>query len=380
MTSTPRNIQPVNPEGDEDVSREKEVTRPAAEKVTPSQHGRFLGALEKKEKKDVEKKASTAPEEEAEGAEDVEEPVEGGSVFHLAKAKSVKQEDSFTETSTGEEGEAETGEGKSALSGKKTFSEVAPDLAQQQAVAAQAQIQAPKPIEGKGEPEMTASSGSIRKAGAVPEQKMDAVPQPTTAPEEGVAPTQRQAAGFRKALGEEKGKEQEAPEVPVEGAVVQKPLLSPTLIAQAAQTTEPKATPRAALLEVIRQAAEAIATFVTKHETRTIITIKQPPIFEGATLTVTEYSSAPRQFNITFTNLSPDAQRLVESMANQQQLKQTLIEKGYTVQNVFIEATPRPISPSPIGETRQEGRPQKEFTEGEGGAGEEAEGGGATTR
>jgi hypothetical protein len=370
------------------VSREKEVTRPAAEKVTPSQHGRFLGALEKKEKKDVEKKASTAPEEEAEGAEDIEEPVEGGSVFHLAKAKSVKQEDSFTETSTGEEGEAETGEGKSSLSGKKTFSEVAPDLAQQQAVAAQAQMQAPKPIEGKGEPEMTASSGSIRKAGAVPqqnigavpEQKMGAVPQPTTAPEEGVAPTQRQAAGFRKALGEEKSKEQEAPEVPVEGAVVQKPLLSPTLIAQAAQTTEPKATPRAALLEVIRQAADAIATFVTKHETRTVITIKQPPIFEGATLTVTEYSSAPRQFNITFTNLSPDAQRLVESMANQQQLKQTLIEKGYTVQNVFIEATPRSISPSPIGETRQEGQPQKEFTEGEGGAGEGAEGGDAPTR
>lgn len=125
----------------------------------------------------------------------------------------------------------------------------------------------------------------------------------------------------------------------------QTPVVTPTLIAEAKTPAEPAKTGRAAWLEVIRQTVDAIATFVTKEVTSTVVTIRQPPIFEGATLTVTEYSSAPQQFNVTFGNLSPDARRMIESVANQQQLKQALIDRGYTVQNVFIESAPAPLAP-----------------------------------
>jgi hypothetical protein len=175
-------------------------------------------------------------------------------------------------------------------------------------------------------------------------------------------------------MGEGGKKGSPSPAELAQATTLPKPVLASSLIADAATTADAQRTSRLALMEVIRQAADALATFITKQETSTVVTIRQPPIFEGATLTVTEYSSAPRQFNITFANLSPEAQRMVESMANQQQLKQALVERGYTVQNVFIEATPGAISPPSAGMPGQGGRAPGEFGQAEQGGGQ----GGAT--
>ena len=132
-------------------------------------------------------------------------------------------------------------------------------------------------------------------------------------------------------------------------------MITPSLIAEAKAPVEPEKAARLAMLEVIRQTTDAIATFITKEAISSVITIRQPPMFEGATLTVTEYSSAPRQFNITFANLTPEARLMIESVANQKQLKQTLIEKGYTVQNIIIESAPRPVISPTSAETRRDG-------------------------
>ena len=106
-----------------------------------------------------------------------------------------------------------------------------------------------------------------------------------------------------------------------------------------------------------------------------MVTIRQPPIFEGATLTVTEYSSAPQQFNIAFGNLSPDARRMIESMANQTQLKQALIDRGYTVQNIVIEAAPQPLVTPTTPEGGGEAPGQGQGQGGASGQGAEAGGG-----
>ena len=349
MTSTPRNIIPVSPEGDEDVSREARVTRPAAEKVTPSQQGRFLGALEKKEPKKI-VKPGTENAEAADEAEGAEEPVEGGTVFHLAKAKPVKKDGSSGESFTGEESEDE-GKATVMIPEQKPVMPTQPTAAQQQMVAASQPQPLPRPIEGPKEKVET----------VVPERGAVRAARLTSTPEETVPTAPRDVGAFRK-LMEEKGKGAE--QIPEHVAAMigpQRPAVTPTSVGEAAQPVERPMPTRQAIMEVLRQTADAIATFVSKHEVRTVVTIKQPPIFEGATLTVTEYSSAPHQFNITFENLSPDARRLLESTANQQTLKQSLVERGYTVQNVFVEATSRPAVTPIVTETKSESQTKKEF-------------------
>ena len=165
---------------------------------------------------------------------------------------------------------------------------------------------------------------------------------PTVAPRGGPARTAQKTTGGA-ASGAVTGRREAVAAAASQVGAQAKPEATPTV-----QTEAPVETPQsrqAAMVQLITQAAEAIATFVSKDVTSTVVTIRQPPIFEGATLTVTEYSTAPQQFNITFGNLSPEARRMIESVANQQQLKQALIDRGYTIQNIVIESTPQKAEP-----------------------------------
>lgn len=92
------------------------------------------------------------------------------------------------------------------------------------------------------------------------------------------------------------------------------------------------------IVALVEQIASAIRTIETKDIKFTEIKLKQPPVFEGATLTVTSYSSATKEYNITFSDLSPDARRLIEVKSNEDLLRASLIEKGYTLRQVTIEA------------------------------------------
>ena len=187
--------------------------------------------------------------------------------------------------------------------------------------------------------------------------------------------SQKAAGGTTKvSVGEKKTTDLGAmTQVQVRGQTV----ATPAATSEADTTAETSQTRQAALLQVISQAAEAITTFVSKDVTSTVVTIRQPPIFEGATLTVTEYTTSPQQFNITFANLSPDARRMIESVANQQQLKQALVDRGYTVQNIVIESTPKKAEAIATTEpSGGQGGAEGQETSGEGGEGAgDAEGG-----
>ncbi len=351
MTNTPRNIQPVSPEGDEEISREQQVKRPTAEKVSPSQQGQFLGALEKKTQKKAEKSTPETGEEVA-PEEEEEPPVKELGLFHLAKAKAMKDEGSSTESSS-EEGEEKEKGGK----GKGPMPEVSAMPA--------APMAPPGPTTASASKQPMAEPRAAAQA-----EKGIGMARPS--PQEGVtpAPSEEGTEAFQKLMGKQREEEAPVPGRVVPGMV--QPTMTPTQVGGPRKAESPQAAERQALFEVIRQATDAITTFVTKHEVRTMITIKHPPLFEGATLTITEYSSAPQQFNITFENLSPDAQRVVEAVANQQQLKQTLIERGYTIQNVFVIATPQQPTVAPLATaepTREERRREESAGEEEGGKG-----------
>lgn len=91
--------------------------------------------------------------------------------------------------------------------------------------------------------------------------------------------------------------------------------------------------------EALKALVEAIAKSITEeiHPDKTEIKIElKLPIFEGATLEITEYKTAQKEFNITFHNLTnPVARTLIET--NEQSLRTQLIERGYTLQMVSIE-------------------------------------------
>lgn len=359
MTSTPRNIEPIKPKGGEEESREPKVTRPTSEKVTPSQQGRFLGALEKKPPKKEAKK----PEGKAEEPEGEEGAAEGSGVFHLAATRRVKGEGAQGEALTKEEtekGPEEIGEKGPIPPKKKEEAATTPTLSAQIA-AAEAQAPAPsavQPARGK------AYIAPSRKPEALPEQAAEVAKEHYAELPERVAKGLYKERPVTPSAEEEPGRPLEKGKgvgvEKAEGMPVQKPMMAPSFVAEAGKGEEAPKTPRASIAELIRQTAEAITTFVTKNEIQTVVTIKYPPIFEGATLTVTEYSSAPRQFNVTFANLSPDARRMLEVIANQQQIKQALIDRGYTVQNIFIEAGPRPVTrPAAIERAGEERGPRR---------------------
>lgn len=104
-----------------------------------------------------------------------------------------------------------------------------------------------------------------------------------------------------------------------------------------------------------RQMVDAMTTSTTKETTTTTITLKYPPLFEGAAIEVTQYAQSPKDLNVTFHNLTPDARAIIEMVDNQAALRQNLIDKGYTLQLLTVDADVR-TGPSTITTARSEGQ------------------------
>jgi hypothetical protein len=132
-------------------------------------------------------------------------------------------------------------------------------------------------------------------------------------------------------------------------------------------TVEKTATPkapevRATIVQIVEQTIQAVTLMRTKDETTISVTIKYPPIFEGATLKIVESSTAKHEFNITFDNLTPEARRLIETQANQVRLQQSLLERGYTLRNIVIapEVKFGPTAPAALPTSTGEGQGEAE--------------------
>lgn len=412
----PSSFQPAR------IEREKEVPqdtgevqeRPSPEKVSPTQQGKFLGELEKKEKK----KETKAPSGETKG-EEVEETDTG--LFGLLGTKVKDKKDISEGEAGGEEGTEEEGEeGAGEKPGQPpATAPMLPPMANEQA---QLHAQAPLQVQAHAAAQNIAQERvhDIAPVGEelpaeleqpeievpeikVPEKPLPPTPKPITGEEDlKQAPVIREPAA-PKAPGvkrTESAKEKERVVIqpkkeaaPLAQSPVEKervafqpkkepalPAAQPLPIAPQPEiqikakepTAEEARVAREALIELFKQTVDALSTMVTKAQTTTLVTIKQPPLFEGATLLVTEYSSAKKEYNITFGNLSPDARRLIEATSSQTQLRQALIDKGYTLHLMTIEAQPLKTTTAgveartPEGQRKervfdQGGRKEKEF-------------------
>lgn len=89
------------------------------------------------------------------------------------------------------------------------------------------------------------------------------------------------------------------------------------------------------LKTLIDLCVKAISEEINPDKTSVRIDLKLP-LFEGATVEITQYRSSPKDFAITFYNLTnPNARTLIE--ANEKTLRSELLQHGYTLQMMSIE-------------------------------------------
>jgi hypothetical protein len=116
-----------------------------------------------------------------------------------------------------------------------------------------------------------------------------------------------------------------------------------TVTAATIAETTPQIT-SAARHEAIQNIAsmiEKMVQVITGDRIETTVTLKEPPMFNGVQLVMTEFKSASKEFNITFNNLTnPEARALIESRVNQDGLRNALVERGYTLHMITIESKP----------------------------------------
>lgn len=87
----------------------------------------------------------------------------------------------------------------------------------------------------------------------------------------------------------------------------------------------------ATIRELAAQIVDRIQTMRKGDETQTVITLRNPPVLEGATITLTASDHAKREFNISFANLTPEAKHLLDRKLREDPLTDTLERKGIIV-------------------------------------------------
>lgn len=92
------------------------------------------------------------------------------------------------------------------------------------------------------------------------------------------------------------------------------------------------------LREIYKMLVAGVVELKTSGRTDTTLTLHYPPLFNGAKITVTEFSSAKGEYNITLSELNPQAKNLVDLPANRDLLLQSLQDKGYMV-HIMIATT-----------------------------------------
>lgn len=89
--------------------------------------------------------------------------------------------------------------------------------------------------------------------------------------------------------------------------------------------------PPSHIQDIINQLVQKISIIEVSGRTDTTLTLKHPPLFEGANLIVTAFDSAKGEFNISFENLTQAAKQLLDMRVNQESLRTALEQKGYAV-------------------------------------------------
>lgn len=126
--------------------------------------------------------------------------------------------------------------------------------------------------------------------------------------------------------------------------------------------TEKPILPPAHVQDIVNQLVNKVIEIKDKGQTDTVITLKHPPMFSGASLVVSSFDTAKDEFNISFQNLTQAAKTILDMRVNQESLLLALEKKGYAVHIVTTTTQiENPIIAASNLENRQrEGRQQQQ--------------------
>lgn len=113
-------------------------------------------------------------------------------------------------------------------------------------------------------------------------------------------------------------------------------------VAPSSSTSTPASSGRDLQL-IIDKVVETMTLLQSNNQTDLAVTLRYPPILEGAQLVVSSFGSATGEFNIAFYNLTQSSQQFLEQMQARAGIKQALEEKGY-IMHMFI-TTAQPYAP-----------------------------------
>lgn len=103
-------------------------------------------------------------------------------------------------------------------------------------------------------------------------------------------------------------------------------------------STEKLVVPVKNIQDIINQMVASVTEMKAAGKTDTEVTLKYPPMFEGAKIIVTSFDNAKNEFNISIENLTQAAKNLMDLNINRDNLLLALEQKGYSV-HIFATTT-----------------------------------------
>lgn len=100
------------------------------------------------------------------------------------------------------------------------------------------------------------------------------------------------------------------------------------------EINQPSSNARSNLQELARQIIDRIQVMQQGGDTKTQITLKNPPLLVGSTITLTSSANAQNEYNISFGNLSYEAKTFLDKKLHKDSLTKALQKKGVVVHMV----------------------------------------------
>lgn len=130
---------------------------------------------------------------------------------------------------------------------------------------------------------------------------------------------------------------------------------------QTEKAPESQETARSATIrELATQIIDRIQIMRKGDETQTTITLRHPPVLEGATITLTASDNAKREFNIAFANLTPQAKLLLDRKLREDPLTDTLERKGIIVHMLTTSTQAEPTFTVDAGQASRDRQDQQQ--------------------
>ncbi|MDP1880014.1 MAG: hypothetical protein Q8K60_03635 [Parachlamydiaceae bacterium] len=123
-------------------------------------------------------------------------------------------------------------------------------------------------------------------------------------------------------------------------------------------TPQPSAS--STIAEIVNKLVESIQVMKKEDLSETIVTLKNPPVLAGATMTLIANDHAKTEFNVAFNGLNPEQKLFLDQKLSEHSLSDSLSKKGIILHMVTTSTEPHQVLTVDTGQTANREREQRE--------------------